>query len=245
MTKLKGIKSSLSKLAYNAGYHVVPRWQMRAYPFVKHLKELFASRQIDCVLDVGGNKGQYAQFLREEVGYRGHIISFEPIDYNFAVLQERSKGDPKWDCARMALGASEGSLTLNVMAEDSFSSFLQPLDDQPFAQNKVASAQDVAVHRLDTWLAAQDLPFRRIYLKLDTQGFDLEVFKGASGVLDRIVAMQSELAFSAIYKQMPTFDEVLPVYMQSGFRVSNMFAVSIENFAAVEFDCILVRADRD
>ncbi|HSC47142.1 MAG TPA: FkbM family methyltransferase, partial [Gammaproteobacteria bacterium] len=48
-----------------------------------HLCQLFAKLDIDCVLDVGANQGQYGAMLRK-AGYRGRIVSFEPVAKTYA-----------------------------------------------------------------------------------------------------------------------------------------------------------------
>ncbi|HEX2790827.1 MAG TPA: FkbM family methyltransferase, partial [Steroidobacteraceae bacterium] len=83
-------------------------------------------QDIDCILDVGANVGQYHDFLRDKVLYRGPIVSFEPIGRNIDRLRERARFDSAWHIEGYALGAAEGALPLNVMVSDQFSSFLEP-----------------------------------------------------------------------------------------------------------------------
>ena len=70
-------------------------------------------RQIDLVIDVGANSGQYGGALRA-AGYGGRILSFEPLAEAFATLSERCLDDPLWDCHCIAVGAGAGSAVLNV-----------------------------------------------------------------------------------------------------------------------------------
>jgi hypothetical protein len=84
----------------------------------------------------------------------------------------------------------------------------------------------------------------RVYLKLDTQGWDVEVFAGAAGCLDRVVAMQSELSVQPLYEGMPSYQEALEVYSAAGFEVSGMFPlVRDAALRLIEFDCVLVRPE--
>ena len=77
------------------------------------------------MLDVGAHVGQYGRFLRN-IGYTGHIVSFEPVLANFARLERASAGDPKWTVRRLALGHEEGTIPINVANVTQFSSFLSP-----------------------------------------------------------------------------------------------------------------------
>jgi hypothetical protein len=86
----------------------------------------------------------------------------------------------------------------------------------------------------------------RILLKTDTQGYDLEVFRGAKEVLDRILAIWAEVSFVQIYRNEPSFCEALSEFSLSGFAVSGMFPIYHDkSLRAVEFDCALVRASYD
>ena len=122
----EAVKSYFNSLAGRFGYEFIPTWRMEGYEFAQHLRTLFESLQVQCVLDVGANKGQYRDFLRLEVGYTGKIISFEPIENNVKILQERANADNNWVILDYALGSSPGNFPINVMTSDVFSSFLNP-----------------------------------------------------------------------------------------------------------------------
>ena len=76
---LKIVKDSVLKVSRSFGYDIVPLREMKERDFALHLRELLARLEIDCVLDVGANAGQYYDFLRDRVLYDGAIISFEPL----------------------------------------------------------------------------------------------------------------------------------------------------------------------
>jgi len=72
-----------------------------------------AVHDVDLVIDVGANIGQYASGLRKR-GYLGRIWSFEPIDTAFKQLQSAAKGDDRWMVTQTAVGAVRGEAILNV-----------------------------------------------------------------------------------------------------------------------------------
>src|SRR4026209_949390 len=78
----RGIKqasaSLLKRAARAAGYEIIPSWRCDSRGLPTHRPDLFERLAIDCVIDVGANRGQYGRLLRTEVGYRGYIASFEP-----------------------------------------------------------------------------------------------------------------------------------------------------------------------
>jgi len=73
----------------------------------------------------GAHEGGYGQLLRD-IGYAGEIVSLEPVNEPFAVLEGRARLDPRWRVHKLALGERTESLPLNVTRERNFSSFLRP-----------------------------------------------------------------------------------------------------------------------
>jgi hypothetical protein len=84
----------------------------------------------------------------------------------------------------------------------------------------------------------------RLFLKMDTQGFDLEAFRGLGDRTSDIVAMQSEVALLPIYEGMPRMPEAVATYEAAGFEISGLYAVNREKDGRViEYDCVMVRPD--
>lgn len=108
----------------------------------------------------------------------------------------------------------------------------------------VAWREQVAVRRLDE-VIDQVAPAgaQRFCLKLDTQGFDLEVFAGASRCVDKIVGLQSEMAVLPVYRGAPDYVESLATYRAAGFEATGFFPVSreAERLVLVEFDCVMTK----
>ena len=132
------------------------------------------------------------------------------------------------------------------MVSDQFSSFLEPDHRQvkEYEALNVASAQEaVAVRSLDVVLPAlqERLGFRRPYLKLDTQGYDLEVLRGAGQSLQAVRALQTEASVLGIYKGMPGYMDTLRRLDELGFDITGMYAVSRDTaLRLVEFDCVMI-----
>src|SRR6476659_2537452 len=70
--------------------------------FRRNVNDYIANRNIDLVLDVGANVGQFATSLREK-GYAGQIESFEPVSSVFQALADTARNDPRWNVHNMAL----------------------------------------------------------------------------------------------------------------------------------------------
>jgi len=240
------IREIATRILDRAGYAVVPKWRLEKLPMATYMRELFDLLKIGCVLDVGANVGQYRDFLRTHVGYQGQIISFEPIQKNATLLERRAESDSKWDIHPIALGDQNTELFLNVMEHDRFSSFLAP-NNAPVPEfesiNVIRERQMTKVRRLDDWASEEGCKYdlRRAYLKLDTQGFDINVLRGAKQLWPKIAAMQSEVSCLPIYEGSMPMPEAVRFFNEAGFDAGEMFTVSRDRaLRAVEFDCILV-----
>jgi FkbM family methyltransferase len=215
-----------------------------------HLKQLFARLGVDCVLDVGANQGQYGAMLRK-AGYKGRIVSFEPVKSTFALLKARAAGDPDWHIYNYALGAKAGEQEIHVTRATVFASFLDPNE---FSRAKypdampVQRSEKVRVHTLDEVMSEliAGLKQPRIFLKLDTQGFDLQVFAGAKASVPKVLGMQTELSIQAIYDGMPGYLDALAIYAKAGFVMSGLYPVSRDRdtLALIELDCVMRRVER-
>ncbi|TWU35965.1 FkbM family methyltransferase [Novipirellula artificiosorum] len=178
---------------------------------------------INLVLDVGANKGQYARELIR-TGYRGRIVSFEPLPSAFEKLKLNRWSFGDWQVEPIALGAENTTATLNV-AGNSQSSSLQPMLDAHVNAAPSAAYVDtceVEVRRLDGlydqyWKAGD-----RCYLKLDVQGHEHQVIAGASGCLDRVVAIQMELSMRPLYQGAETWQQAIESMQQLGYQLMSL-----------------------
>jgi FkbM family methyltransferase len=243
---LKIVKDSVLRVSRSFGYDIVPLREMKERDFALHLRELLAHLDIDCVLDVGANAGQYRDFLRDKVLYDGPIISFEPVSHHIDALRERSRGDRDWHIEGYALGSSDGSMPINVMVSDQFSSFLEPdhgrVKDYA-GLNVPCHTETVTVRTLDVVLPVlqERFGFDRPYLKIDTQGFDIEVLRGATESLPAVKALQTEASVIGIYKGMPQYMDIIRYLDQRGFDITGLYPVSRDSaLRLVEFDCVMI-----
>ena len=211
----------------------------------EHLSNVFAAKNVDCIIDVGANSGQFGLFLRG-IGFDGYIVSFEPVKSVYNILEVTAKADHKWLCYNLALGDKEEKKTLNVYKSTSFSSFFEAND---YSKNIWQSLDSVVLEIVD--VVRLDDIFGEIvdrtgcanfYLKMDTQGYDINVFHGAVESLEKIKSIQSELSLVAIYDDMPPAYDVLNEFHRHDFFISGMYPVNRdESLAVIEYDCVLVK----
>jgi|JRYI01.1.fsa_nt_gb FkbM family methyltransferase len=233
------------------GVELLPLWQVSShaheYVHAELLRELFAAKAIDCVFDVGAFNGHFGRFLREKTGFKGTILSFEPLPGPFAVLEDWSRRDGNWHAFPFALGSQAGEFAMNVMNKLWFSSFLAPSSSTPdemVDRNTPVATLHARVERLaDHYDRLQEAyGFTRPFLKMDTQGFDLEVLAGAWPKIAAFPALQSELSVVPIYVGMPTWRSAIDRYGEAGFELAAFFPVSRDRqLRAVEIDVVMVR----
>ncbi len=212
-----------------------------------HLHKFLQQEKINLVLDVGAYHGSYCALLREKAGYRGRIVSFEPHGYSFDILKARMADDENWQGYRSGLSDNDRTATLNVYeGRGDFNSLLD-LRQQGAAAYAVdasrRSAERVQMHTLDTlWprlVAGLERP--RVFLKIDTQGHDTAVVRGAANNLKDIRGIQSELPVIEIYDGMTPMPAALMFYRNLGYVPIGFFPVNTpEAYAASpEFDVLL------
>jgi FkbM family methyltransferase len=203
-----------------------------------YLRDLIQRMHIDCVLDVGANRGQFARELRS-IGFAGRIFSFEPIPSEFSVMKAAFHADANWIGYQLALGSQEKILNLNIPKLTVMSSLLESV-----ATDEPHRVERVEVKRLDQMLPQiiNEYRCRRFLLKMDTQGYDLEVFRGLGEAITYIHAIQSELSIVPLYKNMPHYLDALQTYERAGFDLFNLSVVNrLEGGALLELNCFLQR----
>lgn len=246
MTPINRLHTALSPLLYGDRFAVVPANINDTWPQRRFLRRLLRSFAIDCVLDVGANTGQFGNELRL-IGYRGLIISFEPSPSCFAQLATRAASDPLWVVINTALGSASGELVLNEMATSQYNSFREPsVRETAFHidHNVVARRTTVRVDTLDDVLPRlqQQHGFARPFLKMDTQGFDIEVFRGGATIHNRLIGLQSELSFKRFYEDAPHWIDALAEYEAGGFDLVGLYKVNPHDLRFIECDCYMMRA---
>lgn len=156
---------------------------------------------VDAVVDVGANVGQYAQRLRS-AGWRGPILSIEPVPESHAILAAQAAGDAAWEVAPpFAAGAATGEIVLEVSAESDMSSTLpqSPLLRDISPTSAVQRRVVVPQRRLDAPGLLTERPWRRLFVKIDVQGAEPAVLAGLAGVWPRVQGLQLELALLPLY----------------------------------------------
>ncbi|GAB3661532.1 FkbM family methyltransferase [Nocardioides korecus] len=218
-----------------------------------HLRWLIEALEVDLVLDVGANRGQFGRGLREG-GYAGRIVSFEPAAAPRAELEAAAASDPAWEVLPWALAEADGEAVLHAIDEESELGSLRESSEFGRAWKPLMARtreERVGVRRLDgVWSSLPGGPGARVLLKLDTQGFDLAAFRGAGSLVapvGPVVAVLSEVACLPIYDHVPLMDEHLAEYAGAGWSLAGLYPVSFDpaSLRVIELDAVLVRTPEE
>lgn len=212
-----------------------------------HLGQLLRLLEVNCLIDVGANAGQYGRMLRK-AGYRGRIASFEPVSTSCAELARHAAADPDWRVFNYALGSRAEEKDIRVTRSSVFASFLTPSEysKQKYPEAMpIVDTERVQIRTLDEMLPeiVPGIAAPRLFLKMDTQGYDLEVFAGAGRSLPGVLGLQTEISIQAIYENMPNYLQSLTRYTQAGFVMTGLYPVSRDRdtLALIELDCVMRR----
>jgi len=185
------------------------------------LAAMLGHHDVDLVLDVGANAGQFASDLRRG-GFSARMLSFEPLASAHARLLSASRNDDLWEIApQVAIGDQEGDIEIHVAGNSVSSSVLQMLDSHATAApaSKYVASERVRLATLDTMLRDLRIDSERLFLKIDTQGYEDRVLNGATETLTRVCGIQMELSFLPLYEGQQLFDPLVQRLHSLGFSI--------------------------
>jgi FkbM family methyltransferase len=212
-------KRWIRKLLCRAGWEL-KRFDPGTSDWARLIK-LLNLHQVNVVFDVGANVGQYAAKLRDS-GFTGRIVSFEALAAAHCKLTEQASKDIRWTVApRVAIGDSDGTATIHISGNSVSSSVLPMLSAHLVAdpRSKYIAAEEVDLRKLDTIAAEYLSDSDRVFLKLDVQGFEHQVLRGANHFLERIAGIQLEMSLIPLYDAARSFDEMFHELFQRGFEL--------------------------
>jgi FkbM family methyltransferase len=209
------------------------------------LADFLFDRGVEVTFDVGANVGQFGKALRER-GYRGRIVSFEPITMAYEEVAAVAARDGNWEAHNLALGAEVGRAVLNVSQSSVFSSMRDqsPITVQLEPAAAVVRQEQVSVGRLDDFAA----PFRgrTTFLKIDTQGYERPVLDGAREALRTLAGVQLELPVIHLYRDTWQFTDAVAYMSAAGFVISQLTPVEWlpnDRVSVAELDAVFRRCD--
>ncbi len=213
------LKELIHRALHKAGFDFI-RYDARRFKEFR-FKSMLAEHNVNLVFDVGANTGEFGKDLRQ-LGYRGRIVSFEPISAVWARLKDASLNDPMWEIApRCAIGSEDGEIEIHISGATASSSALNMLDAHLKAapQSKYVDSETAPLWRLDTigldYLREDSV----VLIKIDTQGFEGPVLQGAPELIKSAIGLQLELSLVPLYENQLLFDSLFAEVRNAGFEM--------------------------
>lgn len=212
------MKSYLKKLINGFGYEI---YKANCLPlgidFERDIKKISQSFRVDNIFDVGANIGQtairFSKFFPD-----AKVFSFEPIHTTFRELQQNTAHLTKVSCWNYAFGSQEGEFTVHLQSNSQLNSLLSEVNTYS------SQSELVKVKTIDQFCSENSIDEIDI-LKTDTEGFDLEVIKGANKLLseNKVKIILSEVGFIKADKRHTLFSDINDYLVEKGFRFCGLY----------------------
>ena len=214
------MKSILKTIAQKFGYDIL---HLPTDPIQRQKNNLFDQYKINLIFDIGANTGQFAQ-RAIKAGFKGKIVSFEPLPDAFHKLQFSAKLNNNWDAENCAIGDYDGKTTLNI-SQNSYSSSILPILGEHITsapESVYVDRIEVEIKKIDTIIYKFYNENKNLYIKIDTQGFERNVFEGCLKSLDKICGFQMELSLVPLYEGETLMQEMITLLRQYGYKLKLM-----------------------
>ena len=209
-------------------------------PTIEHIR-ILRSLSVDGIIDVGANRGQFSLACRMALpGVQ--VVAFEPIPTEAATFRMVHEGVTYITLIESALGETSGSATLHL-SKSADSSSLLPIGSRQTAlhQNTAeVGTIEVQVHRLDD-LEVHWRQKKRLLLKLDVQGFELNVLKGALVALKHCAYVYAECSEVTLYDGQALRPEVESFLEGQGFALHSRHNEQWDQGELIQADYLFAR----
>lgn len=192
----KPIKSLAARAGYTGPQKL--RYDVASYQALRRLRNWQPG---DVVFDVGANDGQTVLRLQQHLP-SPRVLAFEPVSATFDVLLERTAHVPNLECFKLAMGSGSGEREIYVNQSSTLSSLHSDWGDAQVVET-------IEITTLDRFVEEHPVPCIHL-LKIDVEGHDLEVLKGAERLLaaSRIEIVMVEAGFGAPGRPQPTLSQI-------------------------------------
>ena len=211
----------------------------------KNLVKLLKNFKINKVFDVGANKGQYAEILINN-GYKGKIVSFEPLTEAYSTLLLKKNKYKGWEIAeRCAIGDQDKEIFINISKNLWSSSILPMLSSHTkyAPESQYIETEKVQMFKMDTicpkYIEKDDI----IFLKMDVQGYEKFVLRGSEKLLNRIKGIQLECSLLPLYDGEMLFNESIKNIESKGFTLCDIIPGFRDRSSGrlLQVDCIFFK----
>ena len=217
---MNSVNEKIQKVVNKFGYRVTK------YPNEAQRRriKLLELNEIHVVIDVGANGGQFGYELRM-MGYKGRILSFEPLSDAFQQLKKTAIDDTNWQVVNLALGDKDEESMINVSSNLVSSSILSMNNSvlTDAANVRFVGSEPITIRKLDTILHNfVDLGKDNLFIKIDAQGYEGKILAGADESMKDIKGVQIEMPLTEMYKGQMLFIPILLKMYDMGFELQGL-----------------------
>lgn len=205
------------------------------------LKQLGAGI-IDDVVDIGANIGQFSLVCRKRLP-QAKIFAFEPLLEPARRFKAVFRGDQRTKIFQVAVGPVSQKIEMYISKSIDSSSLLPIGDAQSkiFPGTELSHKEVVYVEPLTSYISNNMLS-KYSLLKIDVQGYELEVLRGCQELLNLFVAVYVECSFIRLYQGQPLAYEVISWLDLQGFSLECIGAVTYhKNGLSIQGDFLFLR----
>lgn len=198
--------------------------RVRGYNELNRLRKIFATTNIECVIDCGFHRGSFTKQILKLRSFKGPIMAFEA---NQAVYNDERLKFQRYDrvtLQNLAVSDHSGQSDFYVTNGEQLSSIFKPTStyhENLNSRTQVTEVVKIGTLRLDS-IKIFDT-YKSILLKIDVQGAELKVLKGCTGMLKNVSCIQVEVPFIELYEGSTSFDQIHDFLVLNGFGISSIF----------------------
>ena len=242
MSKLEILNSLLHRFGFELGRY------NKGVNSILRRRAFLEKYNVDLIIDVGANTGIFGNETRWS-GYKVNIVSFEPLSDAFEKLLQNTAGDTRWKSYNFALGAENSKGTINISSNSHSSSILDISDIHLNAESSApySGKQEIEIKTLDSIFDQIGANANEIYMKIDTQGFEMNVLNGASGSLRMINTIQLEMSLHPLYSNQALYNDIMNFLHSRGYKLIDIepgFA-DLKTGTLYQFDGVFRKSDRE
>jgi FkbM family methyltransferase len=201
-------------------------------PSYEHLKIIKKFTEINTFIDVGANRGQFS-LLVNSLFPKKNILAFEPIKSEYLIYKKIFKNIENVKCFNVGLGNKTEMKKLYLTKSKDSSSFFKPskIQNSLFRNINIVSTEIAKIERLSSFLPSLKKP---IFLKIDVQGYELEVLKGAD--LNQIQYIYLEGSYIRLYKNQPLNKHIVKYLSIRNFELIDEYNLIKKNNKKIQAD---------